>query len=27
VVHLVAERLWAPRLGTRPATAGSRDFH
>ncbi|MDF1556461.1 MAG: error-prone DNA polymerase, partial [Deferrisomatales bacterium] len=27
VVHLVAERLWAPRLRARPVTAGSRDFH
>ncbi|GAB4264660.1 MAG: error-prone DNA polymerase [Deferrisomatales bacterium] len=26
VVHLVAERLWEPRLPLRPETAGSRDF-
>jgi error-prone DNA polymerase len=27
VVHLVAERLWAPRVRLKPATAPSRDFH
>ena len=27
VVHIVADSLWAPRLDTAPATAGSRDFH
>jgi error-prone DNA polymerase len=27
VVHLVAERLWAPRIGTRPPARSSRDFH
>ena len=27
VVHLVAEQLWVPEITTRPATAGSRDFH
>ncbi|MFU8858651.1 MAG: OB-fold nucleic acid binding domain-containing protein, partial [Deferrisomatales bacterium] len=26
VTHLVAESLWEPRLRTRPASAGSRDF-
>ena len=26
VIHLVAERLWEPRLPAAPATAGSRDF-
>ena len=27
VVHLVADSLWTPEIATRPATAGSRDFH
>jgi error-prone DNA polymerase len=27
VVHLVAERLWAPRVGRRPPARSSRDFH
>ncbi len=27
VVHLVAERLWEPRLSRRPQPAASRDFH
>ena len=27
VVHLVADTLWVPEIPTRPATAGSRDFH
>ena len=27
VVHIVADTLWAPRLETTPASAGSRDFH
>ena len=26
VVHLVAERLWSPRLQREPASVGSRDF-
>jgi error-prone DNA polymerase len=26
VIHLVARRLWVPRLDSRPQTAGSRDF-
>ncbi len=26
VVHLVAERLWEPKLGTKPERVGSRDF-
>ncbi len=26
-VHLVAERLWKPRVGREPASASSRDFH
>ena len=27
VAHLIAEAFWAPRLGLRPASGGSRDFH
>jgi error-prone DNA polymerase len=27
IVHLVAEKLWAPRLSTEPASVPSRDFH
>jgi error-prone DNA polymerase len=27
VVHLVAERLWEPKVELKPASAGSRDFH
>jgi error-prone DNA polymerase len=27
VVHLIAEAFWTPRLGLRPASGGSRDFH
>ena len=27
IVHLVAEKLWKPRVGLEPATASSRDFH
>jgi error-prone DNA polymerase len=27
VTHLVAEELWAPDVGFRPESAGSRDFH
>jgi error-prone DNA polymerase len=27
VVHLVAERLWSPRVGARPPARSSRDFH
>jgi DNA polymerase-3 subunit alpha len=27
VVHLVAEKLWVPRVRCQPANAGSRDFH
>jgi error-prone DNA polymerase len=27
VVHIVAERLWTPRVRLKPANAGSRDFH
>ena len=27
VVHLIADRLWKPELGTSLSTAGSRDFH
>ena len=27
VTHLIARRLWSPRFGYRPETAGSRDFH
>jgi len=27
VVHLIAESFWAPQLGQRPPTGGSRDFH
>ena len=26
VAHLIADALWEPRLPSRPATAGSRDF-
>jgi len=27
VVHLVAEKLWEPRLELKPAAGRSRDFH
>ncbi len=27
VVHVVADALWAPKIPSRPPTAGSRDFH
>jgi error-prone DNA polymerase len=27
VVHLVAERLWEPRVELKPTSARSRDFH
>jgi error-prone DNA polymerase len=27
VVHLVAEKLWEPRLALKPTAAASRDFH
>jgi error-prone DNA polymerase len=27
VVHLVAEKLWEPRLELKPVAAASRDFH
>jgi error-prone DNA polymerase len=27
VVHLVADELWEPRLGLKPAATPSRDFH
>jgi error-prone DNA polymerase len=27
VVHLVAERLWEPKVELKPASVGSRDFH
>jgi error-prone DNA polymerase len=27
VLHLVAQRIWVPRVDEAPATAGSRDFH
>ncbi|MEY2981129.1 MAG: hypothetical protein RL562_1356, partial [Planctomycetota bacterium] len=27
VVHLVAKRIWVPRVEEAPVTAGSRDFH
>jgi error-prone DNA polymerase len=27
VVHLVAEKLWEPRLELKPTAAPSRDFH
>src|SRR5690606_16195603 len=27
VVHVVADRLWVPSTGERPASTGSRDFH
>ena len=27
VAHLVAEKLWTPRFGAHPSSAGSRDFH
>jgi error-prone DNA polymerase len=27
IVHLVAEKLWQPKVGTQPANSSSRDFH
>jgi error-prone DNA polymerase len=27
IVHVVAERLWAPRMSLHPPTATSHDFH
>jgi error-prone DNA polymerase len=27
VVHLVAESLWKPKIGAKPRSGGSRDFH
>ena len=27
IVHIVAEKLWSPTLGRRPAKLKSRDFH
>lgn len=27
IVHLVAEKLWRPKVSTQPAKSSSRDFH